>query len=245
MNKNIIPKKWILIRGLTRSHFHWFEFKNLIKNELNLDSVECPELPGNGFLHQLNSPTDLLTCVNELKKQIAPINEPVGILAISLGGMIATKWALEYPSEISHLVIINSSFSLSPFYDRLMPKNYLKILKILFLSNPKKIEEFILSSTSNTKKWINILQDCIRFQSQHPISLKNFIRQIKLAKHSQFESKPQCQVTVLTSENDHLVNYKCSLTIAKHWQINPHIHPTAGHDLPLDDGLWIIEQIKN
>lgn len=239
-----LPKRWILIRGLTRSHFHWFNFKAEFQSQMNPETLDFPELPGNGYLSQLNSPKDLSSCVAELKKQIQPIHEPVGLIGISMGGMIATQWALEFPQEIKHLVLINSSFSLSPFYQRLMPRNYWSILKCLIHLNNQKIEEFILSTTCNTSLWKKVLKDCADFQAAHPIQLKNFIQQLRMTKHSQFTQKPNCKVQVLTSKYDRLVSFKCSEKIAAQWQVPLNTHPTAGHDLPMDDCSWIIDTIK-
>jgi len=44
---------------------------------------------------------------------------------------------------------------------------------------------------------------------------------------------------------DQLVNVKCSLKLAQYWQCDIRLHPTAGHDLPLDDGVWVAKQVKD
>ncbi len=246
MNKNKnFPKKWILIRGLTRSYFHWFDFKTELQQALNLESIETPELPGNGYLSELNTPDNLTNCIDELRKQIQKIDEPVGLLGISLGGVIATKWAHDYPNDISHLVIINSSFSSSPFYHRLKPKNYLKIILMTFSKNLDDLEKFILQTTSNTDLWKKKLQDGIAFQKKHPVQFQNLIQQLRLAQQANFKTKPAAETLILTSENDRLVHHTCSLKIAKAWNLQAKIHPTAGHDLPMDDAAWIIEKIKS
>jgi pimeloyl-ACP methyl ester carboxylesterase len=48
---------------------------------------------------------------------------------------------------------------------------------------------------------------------------------------------------LLASQTDHLVNVICSTTLAQRWQCALHLHPSAGHDLPLDDGDWVITHI--
>lgn len=244
-NSKLFPKKWILIRGLTRSYFHWHDFTELFKNSLQLESVQCPELPGNGYLSTADTPDDPLACVNELKKQIETITEPVGLLGISLGGLIATQWALAFPNEISHLVIINSSFANSPIYHRIKPFNYLSLLKNIFFHKPEDIEKFILETTCNSDNWKSVLPKYVAFQNEHPVRFKNIIRQLQLAQKGRFNQKPDCQILILTSANDRLVNTKCSLLIAKNWGLDSETHPTAGHDLPMDDSSWIISMIQN
>ena len=49
---------------------------------------------------------------------------------------------------------------------------------------------------------------------------------------------------LLASEHDHLVSVECTLTLARNWQCAVRIHPSAGHDLPLDDGLWVVAQVQ-
>jgi hypothetical protein len=35
------------------------------------------------------------------------------------------------------------------------------------------------------------------------------------------------------------------MAIARRWNCPIAIHPTAGHDLPLDDGVWIAKQVHD
>lgn len=244
-NPQNFPQHWILIRGLTRSHIHWFDFKEIFKKEFQLQAVFTPELPGNGELSQLQTPRDISTCIESLKKQLPPLNQSVGIVGISLGGMIAAEWAVRYPNEVSHLVLINTSSTHSSFYQRFKPNLYLQVLKTILFSTPARIENFILRATSNTNKWKNVLAECIQLQHKHPIQISNFIQQLRLARSSAFNNKPHCKILILTSEKDRLVSHKCSVEIARNWNLQPRIHPTAGHDLPLDDADWIVDQVRS
>jgi hypothetical protein len=47
----------------------------------------------------------------------------------------------------------------------------------------------------------------------------------------------------LNSLGDRLVDPACSQAIGQHWETELIQHPTAGHDLPLDDGEWTTEKI--
>ncbi|MBC7421448.1 MAG: alpha/beta hydrolase [Bdellovibrio sp.] len=238
-------KRWILIRGLTRSRFHWLGFDELLKKELDLDIVECPEIPGNGYLFNERSLSSIDATVNYLRKQVGGITEPVGLLGISMGGMIANRWAAMHPHEVEQLVLINTSSSLSPSHERLNPKNYFTILKSLMNSNAEIIETTVMNLTSNRpEKWKPHLPLLAQFQREHPVSLINFMLQIKLSSKADFSEKPQQPVLILTSHADHLVNMSCSLKIAEQWQMPLVVHSTAGHDLTLDDPMWVIEKIK-
>lgn len=245
MENNCLPKNWILIRGLIRSQFHWGKFPDLLKTELNLDTVHLTELAGNGYRCNENTPELIDQAVLDLKSQIQNLPTSYGLLGISLGGMIATRWAQLYPNEVNQLVLINSSSSLSPFYKRLNPSVYADILKNIVLNDPTRIEKFILSQTSNfTENWLPILKDYIAFQKVHPVRIKNLLRQIQLTSQVNFNEIPKFKKIILCSKKDRLVSPDCSQNIADAWKCPIIYHPTAGHDLPLDDADWIIQQLK-
>lgn len=252
MNKPAyFPRNWILLRGLTRSQFHWSEFAQNFKTQLELEEVFTPELAGNGILSHLASPTKMDDAIEQLKIQIKNIsqsfNQPIGLLGLSLGGMIATAWASREPQLISHLVVINSSFPfLSPFYKRLKPQNYFSVLNQILKNDPQTTEQFILETTSNfSTKWKPKLNQYVEFQKQHPIQFKNVVRQLQLAHEIKISDQPQAQTLIINSLNDHLVDASCSQKISSHLKARLITHTTAGHDLPLDDSDWLIQQIQN
>lgn len=240
------PQKWILIRGLMRSRFHWKSFGEELKIKLGLESVQELELPGNGFLSNEVTPALIEQAVASLRRQLQSSNsESYGIIGISLGGMIATKWAQLHPGEVSHLVLINSSSGRSRFYARLLPRNYFSIFWHLVISAPDAIEEFILRTTSNNEKiWREHLDANIDFLKKHPLKISNFLRQLKLSGQTNFSLKPLSKKLILTSKTDRLVSFTCSEKIAAHWGCQIFCHESAGHDLPLDDSAWVIERIR-
>lgn len=241
-----LPKNWVLLRGLMRSQFHWKNFAELLKIKLQLESVQSVELPGNGFLCHEKTPIDIFQVITQLRSQLnVSGKQPIGIIGISLGGMLATQWAQLYPQEVSHIVLINSSSSLSPFYKRLLPQNYPALIKNLILSRDAQLEKFILSTTSNNRnKWESQAQENINFLMKFPLSGLNFFRQLKLATQVDFSKKPEANKLILASKADRLVSYTCSERIAKLWNCDILYHETAGHDLPLDDADWVIEKIR-
>ncbi|MBK7793953.1 MAG: hypothetical protein IPJ62_16665, partial [Betaproteobacteria bacterium] len=54
---------------------------------------------------------------------------------------------------------------------------------------------------------------------------------------------PAAGVLILASANDALVDPRCSQALAEAWRATIAVHPKAGHDLPLDDGPWVAEQV--
>jgi predicted alpha/beta hydrolase family esterase len=49
---------------------------------------------------------------------------------------------------------------------------------------------------------------------------------------------------MLASSADRLVDASCTLQLAERWGSAMALHPTAGHDLPLDDGPWVVGQVE-
>jgi pimeloyl-ACP methyl ester carboxylesterase len=238
---------WIFLRGLTRGNIHWGQLPELINQKFPEVQMEFLEIPGNGLLSNETSLTSPLEVVNYLrnKSQFIKLGLPVQLCGISLGGMVALKWAELYPENLKSVFAINTSLSqFSPFYDRLKPNNYFSLIQALIQSNKYKQEEAILRMTSNfydqNKNYIKVFGD---FAKNHQTTKANFIRQLRLATNIKIEKEIIVPVHILISTNDRLVNANCSSKIALNLNAKTCEHPTAGHDLPLDDPKWLIETL--
>lgn len=238
----------ILLRGLTRGNGHWGDFPGKLKSALPNFEIELMEIPGNGTRSIDLTPTNPIEVIEYIKKYSASFKKTkqLHLCGISLGGMIGLKWAEAFPNDLKSLIIINSSLNqLSPFYERLRPTSYVKVLSALIGQNSQQREELILKLTSNnffeTKKYLN--QFSI-FSEQNPFQRINFFRQLLLAHRIQLSAPPKIPIAVIYSQNDRLVQCKCSEKISNWLKVSSYIHPTAGHDLPLDDPDWLIEKFK-
>nr|MDP2192721.1 alpha/beta hydrolase [Rhodoferax sp.] len=127
---------WIFLRGLTRERRPWGGFMGQFQYALSGRRVVALDLPGNGYLHQQCSPLRVQDLVAHCRAQLAlrSIEPPYGLLAMSLGAMVAVAWADAYPQEVAANVLINTSTRpFSPFYQRLRPTNYGALLKLAML----------------------------------------------------------------------------------------------------------------
>ena len=80
---------------------------------------------------------------------------------------------------------------------------------------------------------------------ERPVSRPNALRQLLAAARFQGpQRKPVTPTLVLASEQDQLVSAECSKILATQWQSALRLHPSAGHDLPLDDGPWVAAQVR-
>jgi len=168
------------------------------------------------------------------------------VLAMSLGAMVAVAWSHAYPQEVTAQVLINTSLRpFSPFYQRLQPKNYATLMRLALLgATPEVWERTILHLTSHrADESILVLWQALR--QERPVSRANALNQLlAAARFSAPTVKPVTPTLILASEQDELVSVECSKKLATQWQCAMRLHPDAGHDLPLDDGRWVAEQVR-
>lgn len=237
---------WIFIRGLTRGNAHWGEFPQILKQHVHELNTEFLEIPGNGSLNNIKTPLNACDVVRFLqdKSVMYAQNLPVNICGISLGGMIALKWAEMDPQNVQSVVIINSSLSqCSSIFQRIIPKNYYRMIKAVLSSNIAEQESAILEMTSNhldkTKKYI---ESFVEFSSKYPVLRENFLRQLILASRIRIDKWPShMPLKIISSQMDRLVDSSCSDEMAIYLKGTQYIHMSAGHDLPLDDPQWLAE----
>jgi pimeloyl-ACP methyl ester carboxylesterase len=239
---------WILLRGLTRESGHWGAFIESFQKAMPQAQVLALDLPGNGALHQQSSPGNVQDMVEHARAQLAGhrIAPPYHVLAMSLGAMVAVAWSHAHPHELAAQVLINTSMRpFNPFYQRLRPANYAALLRLALLgATPDEWERTVLRLTSNQAS-DDVLAAWITLRAMHPVSRANALRQLLAAASFRAPVAPPPMPTLLlASAQDHLVSVACSKAMVQHWQCEIRVHPTAGHDLPLDDGPWVAQQIE-
>lgn len=240
---------WILLRGLTREARHWGRFADLLREEMPDAQVFAPDLPGNGALCQQKSPLRVEQMVEALRAQLGVqgVAPPYRLLAMSLGAMVAIDWAARHPGEIDGAVLINTSLRpFSPFYRRLKVANYRRLLMlVLRAASDREWERAILELTSRrAAAHDEVIDDWLAYRRENPVSTANALRQLcAAARYRAPLAKPSPPLLVLSSQGDALVDGACSHQLAKRWNLAHAVHPSAGHDLPLDDGPWVVRQI--
>jgi len=243
-------ERWILLRGLVREQRHWGSFPATLTAALPGAQLYTPDLPGNGSRCRATSPASVRQMVEACRQQLqqAGIAPPYALLALSLGGMVALTWAQLYPQELTRCVLVNTSMRpYSPFYQRLRWHNYGAILRQLLLGGARSQEQLILRLTSNTgsaQERAALVEQWLGYQHECPVSRRNALRQLWAA--ARFRAAPQqppLPLLLIASAGDRLVDHACTLRLAQAWQTPVRLHPTAGHDLPLDAGDWLAQQI--
>lgn len=240
---------FLLLRGLSREAAHWGDFPKLLENGLSA-KVHTLDLSGTGRFYQDISPNRIEAITALVRQQALNdglLEQPLTLLAYSLGGMVAWEWMKTYPEDINGAVLLNTSFAnLSPFYQRLRWQSYCPFLSLLLKASPYQREAAIIKLISNiqdsdnktTDEWANI-------QQLRPVSLQNSLRQIiAAANYKPNKQKPTQPILLLSSQQDRLVSPSCSIAIQNRWQLDLVTHPWAGHDLCLNDPLWVVEHVK-
>jgi len=240
---------WVLLRGLTRESRHWGEFAQTLGQELPDARVVALDLPGSGRLYRMKSPWRIeemsVQCRENLLAQ--GLQPPYYLLAMSLGAMVAVAWANQHCEELLGCVLINTSLRpFNSFYQRLRPGNYATLLALALQgSTGARREQAILQMTSqHMRSRADVLAAWRRYARENPVSRANALRQlIAAARFRAPREKPPAPLLLLASAADALVDPRCSRQIATCWNCEVLEHPTAGHDLPLDDGPWVASMV--
>jgi pimeloyl-ACP methyl ester carboxylesterase len=246
---------WVLLRGLTREARHWGNVSLFLTQQLELGHAMAPhqvltlDLPGNGKAARQTSPVSVRGMVEAARKQLAAegAQPPYALMAMSLGGMVATDWAQRYPDEVARLVLINTSMRPhSRFTERLRPASWPRVLLLaLRWTNAKAAERIIHRLTCNRDGCREAdLTLWLAIRKSAPVAAINALRQlIAAACFRSAATPPRCPVLVLSSTADRLVDARCSAALAAAWLAPHYRHPWAGHDLPHDDAVWVAQRV--
>lgn len=241
---------WLLLRGLTREHGHWGDFAEQWAAQLPPGSrVLTPDLAGNGTRWQDTSPTSVPGLLASLRADLRSqgFAPPYRVIAMSLGAMVTVEWAHQHPDELLDAVLINTSLKPhSPMWHRLQPRWWPVIARLLIgRATPAQWERTILSMTTRHPPDAKAtLAHWLRLRMDHPVKPINGLRQLwAAARYQAPRPPPPVPVLLLNGEGDRLVHPSCSTVLAERWGAPIVRHPTAGHDLPLDAGPWVRQQV--
>jgi len=239
---------WIFLRGLVREQRHWGGFVREFESRMLGTKAYPVDFPGNGALNHMRSPLTIMEMVDTCRSQIQEqgLSAPYRIVSISMGAMVAVQWAHVYPDEVACMVLMNTSMRpFSRFYQRLRPANYIPLLQLILAgASARHWEEAILKMTSH-QPGEPVLESWTHLRERFPVSRWNATRQLWAAARFRAPTqKPRAAILLVASERDQLVSVACSKAIAERWNIPLQVHPTAGHDLTLDDGPWVVDQVQ-
>lgn len=245
-----MTRDWVFLRGLTREAAHWGTFPARFEAALPGARVHLIDLPGNGVRCRERSPATVAGMVTDVRAQLQGlgIRTPVNLLALSLGAMVATAWLHSAPQDVASAVLVNTSMRpFSPLHHRLQPHNLPHLFR-LALGNPSPefAERLIWRMTSRQAVVDDaVLATWVTARRQRTVQPANAARQLFAAARFKAPNRaPDAPLLLLSGRGDRLVSSRCSDALARAWRCPLVTHPHAGHDLPLDDPQWVIDQVR-
>jgi pimeloyl-ACP methyl ester carboxylesterase len=242
---------WVFLRGLAREARHWGDFPARFRaefaGELLAGDILTPDLPGNGRRFLEPSPTRveamMEACRRDLRAQgRAP---PYHLLALSLGGMVAVAWAARHPEECRAAVLLSTSLRpYSAFYERLRPGAWPTLLRLMLASGEARERAILELSSARAAELRTVLPAWTAWARECPVSRHNTLRQLLAAARFSAVEKPPVPLLILAGAGDRMVHPNCSQRLARAWGADFALHPSAGHDLTLDDGDWVAREAK-
>ena len=243
-----MPADILLLRGLGRESGHWGEFVDQLEAQKFCRKVICLDLPGTGPYRKLSSPLTIEENAQFILTQLEHHKfKKINLVAVSLGAMVGAELLRIEPDLFDNAVFMNTSFSnLSPIYHRLQLATVKRIYGILKnIENAKEREQEVLRMVSSTPEdHPEILEQWTKIAEERPIEPLNILRQlVAAARYKVSSATPNTPVTLLNSSGDQMVSSACSEALSKHWTVSLITHPTAGHDIVVDDPDWVVAQL--
>jgi pimeloyl-ACP methyl ester carboxylesterase len=245
---------WLLLRGLAREQRHWHEFQQLCRERLGAKRVHLLDLAGVGTEHRRTPRPSLEWLARDVARRIPAFSAPDGasgpwsVLGLSLGGMIALELCRLFPHQLKSGVIVNASSRLSNSPARLRPGAAIGLVRALLSRDPVRREELVLGLTSALPPIdrLRYARLAAEFTRDAPIARWSVLAQLLAA--ARFvppeRSELPARLLFVCAREDRLVNPRCTRDLAVWYGAESVEHDWAGHDLALDDPLWLCDRIE-
>lgn len=238
---------WLLLRGLGRETRHWHDFPRQLSRAAGSARVVAVDLPGFGAAAGTSAPTSIRATAARV---CATLEAEYGsterrfVVGLSLGGMVALELAALRPDSLAGVAIVNSSAGTSPPWRRLRPGALAVILRAAATRDELARERLVLALTTHLpegrRRALAELQ--AGFARTCRPSRSALARQLLAAARFR-PARPLVPVHVIASLGDRLVSPDCSRELAARLGATLSVHPTAGHDLPLDAPGWLAREL--
>jgi pimeloyl-ACP methyl ester carboxylesterase len=242
---------WLLLRGLAREQRHWHEFRDLFAARMGAN-VHCVDVAGSGTEHVVLPRPSVYWMARDIARRAPALaerraGERWSLVGLSLGGMLALELCRWFPLQIEAAMIINSSSRLTSAAARLRPGAALRLARAASLSDPLRREQSILALSSALPEAERTLyaRRAAEFARDAPPSRWSVVAQLLAAGCFVPPERGalRARLGFVCSRGDRLVSPRCTHDLAARFGSVADEHPWAGHDLPLDDPVWLCEHI--
>ncbi|MGJ7488208.1 alpha/beta fold hydrolase [Variovorax sp. LT2P21] len=242
---------WVLLRGLTREAGHWGPLLAMLCERLPGARILTIDLPGAGEQHAMRSPISIHATMEHCRAQLHALGVTrCHLLAMSLGAMVAVEWAHRHPQEVASAVLVNTSLRpFSAWHQRLRPRHYPALLGVLWPGRDAQAREAVVLRLTSRRRFTAaqkraVVDAWVALRERHPVSTANALRQLlAAARYRAPVQAPGVPLLIVVGACDGLVDPACSHRFALAWQLPIRTHPSAGHDLALDDPAWLVEEV--
>jgi pimeloyl-ACP methyl ester carboxylesterase len=244
---------WLLLRGLAREQRHWYEFRELLAARLGVARVHCLDVAGAGTEHVVLPRPSVPWLARDVARRLPALGgapragERWALVGLSLGGMLALELCRMFPLQFEAAVIINSSSRLTNASARIRPAAALQLLRAARSDDPLRREQLVLALTSALPEPERALyaRRAADFAREAPPSRWAALAQLIAAGRFQPPDRQQirARLAFVCSRDDGLVSPRCTHDLATWFGSACREHAWAGHDLPLDDPVWLCEHI--
>lgn len=240
---------WLLLRGLSREQRHWGAFPDILRAAMPGSRVHLLDLPGTGTEVLRTSPTTVRGIVNDLRARWLPLQAahggPWGLLAMSLGGMVAMQWCADHPLDFSRVVLSNTSASdIGKPWDRMSPQALWMVARAMLSNDLVARERLVLSVVTRRRDDLDDLaRQWADIHASSPVKRDTVLRQLRAAIAFQAPRGLPVPALVLAGACDALANPACARALADRFGAPLEMHPGGGHELALDAPDWMAERI--
>lgn len=241
--------RFVLVRGLAREAGHWHDFDRALLERFPGAEIERHDLPGNGARWREPTPWTIEAMAADLRARVWAGDRRAPVLvAVSLGAMVCLDWLRRWPVDgVVGLVAINTSVGgLCRPWERMQAPAMIEIVRTLAISDLVARELAILAlTTTEHRRDLALAEQHASFHRDRPIQRRNVLRQLGAA--SRFRLAPGRTSTptlLLHSLGDRLVDPRCAGRLAAGLGAELAVHPSAGHDLSLDDPGWCVTETQ-
>jgi pimeloyl-ACP methyl ester carboxylesterase len=249
--------EWLLLRGLAREKRHWHQFSRSFAARAGEARVHLLDVAGAGTERGRLPLPSVPWMARDIAQRLAdswgpalengPARRRWSVIGLSMGGMIALELCRQLPQFFARAVVVNASSRLTGAASRFRPAAALGLIRAASDGDLVRREERILALTSRLplaeRSRLALL--AAGFARQAPMIRWGACAQLLAA--ARFRPPPRSEVAArllfVCSRRDALVNPECTRDLADFYASAIDEHPSAGHDLALDDPEWLCERI--
>ena len=241
-----------LMRGLSRESGHWNgDFSDRLLEQFPGAEITYMDLPGVGQFYDLPAKVSVKRTAQFLHNyygaDIAVEKGQKILLATSLGGVMALEWLRLQPDAFDGVITVNTGLKkVCKGKERARPRAKLKMIGVVLSFAKPTREEKILAINSNyfdgdstiLRRWMDI-------QRERPLGNFTMVKQTLANEFHKPTAEPlDVPTLVVGSQADEIVAEACTCKVAEALGADLRLHPTSGHGMPIDEPVWLAEQVS-